>query len=52
MYQSREDLEDLLRDPTYFDAFFGTLDRVQALYDAHDELLRRNEELTGELVMT
>ncbi|GAA98381.1 uncharacterized protein L969DRAFT_93024 [Mixia osmundae IAM 14324] len=44
---SRDDLEALLSDPEYFDAFFGTLPSTIALYDEHDALLRANEELTA-----
>lgn len=46
---SREDLEEMLRSPAYFDAFFGTLPQTLAMFKEHEELLKANEELTGEL---
>ena len=44
---SREDLEELLRSPAYFDAFFGTLPQTLAMHKEHEELLKANEELVG-----
>lgn len=43
---SREDLEEMLRSPAYFDAFFGTLPQTMAMYKEHEELLKANEEVT------
>lgn len=51
---SREDLEALADgrgDPeseAYFEALIDTLPQVRALYDEHEALLRRNEELASE----
>jgi hypothetical protein len=45
--RSRDDLEALLRDDQYFDAFFNTLPRVQAYHDALDAVLKANEDITG-----
>jgi len=43
---SREDLDELLRSPEYFDSFFGTLPQTRALYASHEQALRQNQELT------
>ncbi|TDL23303.1 hypothetical protein BD410DRAFT_897743 [Rickenella mellea] len=40
---SREDLEDLLNDPAYFQAFFHSLPRVKAVLDGQVELGLANE---------
>lgn len=40
----------MLRSPAYFDAFFGTLPQTLAMYKEHEELLKANEELTGEFL--
>ncbi|KAJ8080478.1 hypothetical protein PM082_017311 [Marasmius tenuissimus] len=42
---SREDLEDLLSDHTYFEAVFHSLPRVRAMYDAQAELGLANEQI-------
>ncbi|KAF5360682.1 hypothetical protein D9756_004866 [Leucocoprinus leucothites] len=42
---SREDLEDLLADPTYFQAIFHSLDRVKELYTSQAELGLANETI-------
>lgn len=44
---SREDLEEALRTPAYFDALFGTLPSVKAIYDEHESFLQRNVDITG-----
>lgn len=44
---TREDLEELLRNPAYFDAYFGTLPQVLALEKEHEEQLHRNIEMSG-----
>lgn len=46
-HDSREDLNEMLRSPDYFDAFFGTLPQTRAIYAAHEQALRQNRELTG-----
>lgn len=48
---SREDLEEILRSPAYFDAFFGTLPQTMAMYKEHEELLKANLEVTGKLLL-
>ncbi|KAF7314442.1 Vacuolar protein-sorting-associated protein 37 1 [Mycena kentingensis (nom. inval.)] len=42
---SREDLEDLLSDPVYFQAVFHSLSRVKAMYQTQAELGMANESL-------
>ncbi|KAJ6477337.1 hypothetical protein C8R47DRAFT_646575 [Mycena vitilis] len=42
---SREDLEDLLNDPVYFQAIFHSLDRVKAMYQSQAELGMANESI-------
>ncbi|RDB17865.1 Vacuolar protein-sorting-associated protein 37 1 [Hypsizygus marmoreus] len=42
---TREDLEDLLTDPLYFQAIFHSLDRVKALYQSQAELGMANESI-------
>lgn len=44
---SREDLEDLLTDPLYFQAVFHSLERVKALYQAQAELGLANESIAN-----
>ena len=44
----REDLEDLLVDPQYFQAVFHTLNHVKALYQAQAELGLANETIASE----
>lgn len=45
---SREDIEDLLSDPTYFQALFHSLPRVKAMYQAQAELGMANEAIASE----
>lgn len=45
---SREDLEDLLADPVYFQAIFHSLQRVKDLYQAQAELGLANETIASE----
>ncbi|CAD6586496.1 MAG: hypothetical protein CYPHOPRED_003558 [Cyphobasidiales sp. Tagirdzhanova-0007] len=47
---SRDDIEELLRSPAYFDAFFGTLTQSSLLYKEHEELLSINEQVTAKNV--
>ncbi|TFK40736.1 hypothetical protein BDQ12DRAFT_601082 [Crucibulum laeve] len=42
---SREELEDLLNDPVYFQSVFHSLQRVKDLYQAQAELGRANESI-------
>ncbi|KAH9941058.1 hypothetical protein B0H21DRAFT_753423 [Amylocystis lapponica] len=42
---SREDLEELLVDPVYFQAVFHTLNQVKSLYQAQTELGLANESI-------
>ena len=49
---SREDLEDLLNDPTYFDAMFHSLPRVAALDQALNELASANESIASMYTIT
>lgn len=44
---TRDDLEEALRSPAYFDALFGTLPQAKAMYDEHEQHLVRNEQATG-----
>jgi len=46
----REDLEDLLADPAYFQAIFHSLDRVKELYKSQAELGLANETIARELL--
>lgn len=45
VYHRREDLEDLLVDPAYFQAIFHSLGEVKALYQAQAELGMANEAI-------
>ncbi|GJJ15554.1 hypothetical protein Clacol_009832 [Clathrus columnatus] len=47
---SKEDLEDLLADPQYFQAIFHSLPRVKALIQARSELGMANESIASELI--
>jgi len=47
VFGRREDLEDMLVDPTYFQAIFHTLDRVKYLYQAQAELGMANESIAS-----
>lgn len=44
---SREDLEDLLSDPVYFQAIFHSLQQVKDLYNAQAELGMANEAIAS-----
>jgi hypothetical protein len=44
----REDLEDLLSDPVYFQAIFHSLNQVKALYQAQAELGLANESIASQ----
>ncbi|KAJ7212016.1 hypothetical protein GGX14DRAFT_564510 [Mycena pura] len=44
---SREDLEDMLSDPVYFQAVFHSLSRVKAVYQAQAELGMANESIAN-----
>ena len=46
---SREDLEDLLADPIYFQGIFHSLTRVKNLYRAQAELGMANESIASRL---
>jgi len=48
---SREDLEDMLADPTYFQAIFHSLDRVRSLFQAQAELGMANESIANHNTM-
>jgi ESCRT-I complex subunit VPS37 len=41
----REDLEDLIANPQYFQAVFHSLERVKNIYRAQDELVKANESI-------
>lgn len=47
----REDLEDMLADPAYFQAIFHTLSRVKELYKGQAELGRANETIASALTI-
>ncbi|KAH8825245.1 hypothetical protein DL96DRAFT_1531109 [Flagelloscypha sp. PMI_526] len=42
---SREDLDDILNDPNYFEAILHSLPRVKAQYDSQEELSLANETI-------
>lgn len=44
----REDLEDVLADPAYFQAIFHTLSKVKELYQSQAELGLANETIASE----
>ncbi|KAL0953425.1 hypothetical protein HGRIS_004661 [Hohenbuehelia grisea] len=44
---SREDLEDMLTDPAYFQAIFHSLPRVKALYQSQAEFGMANESIAN-----
>ncbi|KAF9060727.1 hypothetical protein BDP27DRAFT_1296515 [Rhodocollybia butyracea] len=44
---SRQDLEDLLADPNYFQAVLHSLPRVKAMHDAQSELGNANESIAN-----
>jgi len=48
---SREELEDLLSDPIYFQAVFHSLGRVKALYQSQAELGLANEAIASTYVL-
>jgi hypothetical protein len=43
----REDLEDILADPAYFQAIFHWLERVRSLFQAQAELGMANESIAS-----
>ena len=45
----REDLEDMLADPAYFQAIFHTLSKVKELYQSQAELGLANETIARAL---
>jgi len=45
----REDLEDMLADPAYFQALFHTLSKVKELYKGQAELGRANGTVASAL---
>ena len=47
MIHSREDLEDLLNDPTYFQTVFHSLRQVKELYNGQAELGMANEAIAS-----
>jgi ESCRT-I complex subunit VPS37 len=47
----REDLEDMLADPMYFQAIFHSLERVKSLYQAQAELGMANESIASMLAL-
>ena len=47
----REDLEDMLADPTYFQAIFHSLDRVRSLFQAQAELGMANESIASTIYL-
>ena len=48
----REDLEDMLADPSYFQAIFHTLPRVKELYQNQAELGLANETIASESALS
>ena len=46
----REDLEDMLADPAYFQAIFHSLDRVRLLFQAQAELGMANELIASTII--
>jgi ESCRT-I complex subunit VPS37 len=48
----REDLEDMLADPAYFQAAFHTLSKVKELYHSQAEMGIANETIASALVST
>ncbi len=44
---SREDLEDVLNDPTYFQTIFHSLRQVKELYNGQAELGMANEAIAS-----
>ena len=47
----REDLEDLISDPLYFQAIFHSLGCVKDLYRSQAELGMANEAIAGEFIL-
>lgn len=45
----REDLEDMLADPAYFQAIFHTLPKLKELYKGQEELGHANETIASAL---
>lgn len=44
---SRDDLEALLTDEAFFNAFLGSLDEVRAIETEHQDALKAGEQATG-----
>lgn len=51
-HPSREDLEQLLEDPTYFQAIFHSLKRVMDLYNQQAELGLANESIASKILIS
>jgi hypothetical protein len=47
----REDLEDILNDPAYFQSIFNSLPQVKELYQAQAELGMANEAIARKLLI-
>jgi hypothetical protein len=47
----REDLEDILNDPAYFQSIFHSLPQVKELYQAQAELGMANEAIAREFLI-
>lgn len=48
----REDLEDLLAEPAYFQAIFHSLSKVKELYQSQAELGLANETIASESALS
>ena len=48
----REDLEDMLADPSYFQAIFHTLSKVKELYQNQADLGLANETIASESTLS
>jgi hypothetical protein len=48
----REDLEDMLADPAYFQAIFHTLSKAKELYHSQAEIGLANETIASALAST
>lgn len=46
---SKEDLQTLLEDPAYFDAYFNTMPQALAYHEAIEQKMCENVELAGSL---
>lgn len=43
----KEDLQTLLEDPAYFDAYFNTMSQALAYHQAIEQKMRENVDLAG-----